>query len=451
MAAQRYPGSLSQPEHPILVEDGTSPRFTMPMPDSTGAPPGVPMGDLMLGILNRRRQGFIHDAWDRAVDRYVPNAIKTQTMEEFRNHLQGHLDSVLLFAGRDMKRTGPALVIGGVGGSFVNGSDATAARTAAAQVGMVLAHEMLGWWNAQFLLEYVIRGLHEVGEDLAAGMRTAWESDGQEAILDQAARRMADGVGQFCRLLLQAVTLYITDSAGGGKSFTQRMAPLRESRLFKLSPKLEVWLADNYTAILGKYNLPADPRIRPRKTAVPATHILEAQVAARALISAMLEGSRIKFRSVTELDRAIRSRGFQLLKNDAWGPSEPNARQLVYQGDKNIVARVKTRGDAAGLRASKPTMTVEVTDGRGTSPENVLFKVDAEGKIVAKALVGHNQVVETAEGYKVVGPDGRVRNVSGWEVLEAGGVKPADKEFFAERGYLDFPEGFEVKGAEQLK
>src|SRR5262249_17799113 len=114
------------------------------------------------------------------------------------------------------------------------------------------------------------------------------------------------------------------------------------------------------------------PRLR------STTHWRQALESVRNLLNeGVLQDGNPKFRNTTQFDQFMRSRSFRLMKNEPFGPNVPNARQLIYQGRDNILIKIKTRGYEAGPRASRATMSIEVTDGSGTGWENALFKVDA--------------------------------------------------------------------------
>jgi hypothetical protein len=118
-------------------------------------------------------------------------------------------------------------------------------------------------------------------------------------------------------------------------------------------------------------------------------------------------------------------------------------------------------GYEAGRRKGVATLSVEITDGKGLEWTNTLCKVDRNGRVIAKNLLGaETQMVPTTDGkYLVFTPRGAVRSkpdgspmpLSAFEVLEGGIATPLDKESFADRGHFDFRPGFDSRGAAELK
>jgi hypothetical protein len=139
----------------------------------------------------------------------------------------------------------------------------------------------------------------------------------------------------------------------------------------------------------------------------------------------------------------------------------PDARQLIYQGPNNVIVKVKTMGYAGGRRQGVATMSMEITNGKGIEWDNVLCKLDHNGHIIAKNVMGNNTpLIPTVDGkFLVVTPNGNIRlnakgepqPVSVFEVLEGGQAKAIDKDAFADRGHMDFRTPFSPKGAATLK
>src|SRR2546421_224678 len=86
-----------------------------------------------------------------------------------------------------------------------------------------------------------------------------------------------------------------------------------------------------------------------------------------------------QFKSVPEMNAYLRGKGFRLTDNTAFGPQDPDARQLIYQGPNNVIVKIKTCGYQQGPRMGRATLSVEATDGKGTGWDNTLFKADGNG------------------------------------------------------------------------
>jgi hypothetical protein len=158
------------------------------------------------------------------------------------------------------------------------------------------------------------------------------------------------------------------------------------------------------------------------------------------------------FGSVTELHDYLTAKGFNLPdgNNTAYGPpDDPDARQLVYNGPNNIIIKLKTAGYASGPRRGRATMSIEVADGRGSAWENTLFKVDANGKIIAKNVIDADATLvrlPTGE-WGVQRASGEVQKIVKFEVILGGKGPPFNKQAWADRGHLDLPARFNRAGA----
>lgn len=159
-----------------------------------------------------------------------------------------------------------------------------------------------------------------------------------------------------------------------------------------------------------------------------------------------------QFKNVPEMDASLHSKGFSLAKNEAFGPDDPEARQLIYQGPNDVIVKVKTRGYAMGPRAGRATLSIEAMDGKGTGWQNVLFKVDGTGRIIAKNLINEEELARLPDGNWGVkrGSTGKVEPIVKFEVIQGGLSAPFDKQAWADRGHLDLPKDFSPAGAKDL-
>jgi hypothetical protein len=159
-----------------------------------------------------------------------------------------------------------------------------------------------------------------------------------------------------------------------------------------------------------------------------------------------------QFRNVREMDDCLRGKGFALVRNEAFGSDQPDARQLIYQGPNDVIVKVKTRGYERGPRKGRATLSIEALDGKGTGWENVLFKVDANGQIIAKNLINEEELARLPNGQWGVrrGSTGKVEPFVKFEVIQGGLSPPFDKQAWADRGHLDLREDFNPAGAKDL-
>jgi hypothetical protein len=175
------------------------------------------------------------------------------------------------------------------------------------------------------------------------------------------------------------------------------------------------------------------------------------------------------FKSISEFDDYWRKQqGFKLLKNDPFGP--PGGRQFIYLGPDDIVIKVKTAGYSGGKRQGIATMSLEVTNGKGVGWEHTRFKVDADGKIVAKNMHVDGEIVSLPAdhpgrrqnpplefGFLEAGKppsddQGRsnIKGLTGLELVDNQSTR-ADQQVWADRGHLDLPQGFNGAGAESIE
>jgi hypothetical protein len=156
------------------------------------------------------------------------------------------------------------------------------------------------------------------------------------------------------------------------------------------------------------------------------------------------------------------------LKNDPFGPQ--GGRQLIYLGPDNIIIKVKTAGYSDGKRQGVATMSLEVTNGKGVGWEHTLFKVDANGKIVAKNMHVDGEIVRLPAdhpgrtqnpplefGFLEAGKPptddkGRynIKGLTGLEFVDNQSTK-GDQQVWADRGHLDLPNGFNGAGADSIE
>src|SRR5262249_3973811 len=154
--------------------------------------------------LTMRRRTYVQRAWDLVGTRYITVTVQDQTGEDFRDILHPALSPLLLSAGEELKATVLPAVVGTALGSVTPGPRSGADATVGGQVGQLLGTEMLRWLGVSFPQPYLTQRLDQVGKGLVAGLRTAWESEGSERLINNGARQMADAVGLFFSLLLHA-------------------------------------------------------------------------------------------------------------------------------------------------------------------------------------------------------------------------------------------------------
>jgi len=188
---------------------------------------------------------------------------------------------------------------------------------------------------------------------------------------------------------------------------------------------------------------------------------------------ATFRGGKPQWKSVDEMDRFLTGKGFRLSAAEPMGPKgKTDGQQLIYEGPNNVIVKVKTRGyndNGPPQRVGVATMSIEATDGKGTGWDNVLFKVDSNGKVLAKSITANNEeVVRLPADHKARVPareakqpepewgvrnprDGSVRPFSKFEVIEGGAnPTPVNKQAWADASHMNLPEDFDPTGADKL-
>jgi len=176
-----------------------------------------------------------------------------------------------------------------------------------------------------------------------------------------------------------------------------------------------------------------------------------------------------QWKTVDEFDNYLKAKGYRITAAEKMGPSTlANGQQLIYEGPNNVIVKIKTRGyndHGPKQRVGVGTMSIEATDGKGTKWENAIFKVDGQGKILAKSITAVNEEIvklppshpDRASGQEwgVRNPkDGKIRGFTKFEVIQGGGgqanPKPINKQAWADASHLNLPKDFNPKGADGL-
>lgn len=245
MAGRQY-GTQCPQRKPECVEDGTEAR-------AASAWPGPLRHVQNWAVIEyARRVGYVADAWTLARTRHAGPAIVRQVGADFYAVVEGLLTGLLMAVGVLLTTTALGALIGGGVGALAGGVGAVPGAAAGAKIGLIVGNWILVWLGVGFLMVYLAEHVGAMGEKFKAGILGAWESRGSPAALDAAARQLADGIGLFFSLLLQALVAYLTHQAGQGKA-AAALQTLRESVLFKRCPRLQAWLIENYPRLRAKY------------------------------------------------------------------------------------------------------------------------------------------------------------------------------------------------------
>ena len=211
------------------------------------------------------RLGNVSLAWDLARSRYASASIARHTGEDFLQIIRGLLDGLLMSVALVGGTAALGGVVGAVIGSLGGGVGAAPGAVVGVRLGLALGMALLEWLGVAFLAEYVAGHLGTVGSTLARGISMAWHSCGTRSEIEAAARVMAEAIGLFFSLLLQAVVAYLSrELAGPAKG---RLGPalerLSESRMFRQARGLTEYFNRNYDRLRERYATEPGVEIRP--------------------------------------------------------------------------------------------------------------------------------------------------------------------------------------------
>ena len=232
----RVPGPVNQDRSPMSIQDGTNVLWR-------NEPPGYVCATKDPSVLDRLDQVRLAVL---GAESKAGAAIRRHTGEEFETLIQGLIPGLLIALAGLLTTT----LIGGAIGAVFGGAGAAPGAAIGFQVGLWL----LNWLGIGFLAYYVIAGLHEVMEAFGRGITIAWKSCGDENSIESASLEIAEGIGIFFRLVLQALVMYLLKAAGEANT-SAAIQKLSESRLFRSAPKLQEWLQLNYRRLAKRFGI----------------------------------------------------------------------------------------------------------------------------------------------------------------------------------------------------
>ncbi len=241
----KKPGFTCGYSFPDDLCDGTMTRSVSPTPGPLGLTTSWTVRDYL------RRLGYLEDAWAQAI-RYSSDAITRHVGEDFKTVISGILDGLLIAVAIVAISTATGGAIGGAAGSLAGGIGAVPGAVAGADFGLAVGNFVLAWLGVGFLAVYIGGHLGQVGERVKSGTLLAWDSRGSSTTIDMAAREIAEAVGIFFSLFIQAIILYLTKRVGG-KTSGAILKEFRESLLFRRCKFFEPWLIKNYPRLRAKY------------------------------------------------------------------------------------------------------------------------------------------------------------------------------------------------------
>ena len=218
------------------LRDGTTTLQRTPAPGPVGAVEHSTLVQYAKNLL------YVGQAWDTARARYAGPAIVERTEKDFHEAFAAVLPSLLFALKGVVASTAVGAGIGAGIGALAGGVGAVPGAAAGGKVGFAVGVWILKWLGVGFLVVYVANNLDEFGDKLKEGVETAWNSGGSPPQIDRAAGQMAEAVGIFASLLLQALVAYAAkhgiaaasqrlSSSRLGKGFTRYLEGNRAAQL----------------------------------------------------------------------------------------------------------------------------------------------------------------------------------------------------------------------------
>jgi len=250
MASWKTPGYVCAYQAPEDIDDGTSARACAPRPGPVQEADGWWVREYA------RRVSHVHEALTRSPVGYTGEAILRQVGEDGYDVLRGILWDLVRAAGAVVGTGGLEAAVGGAAGVLVGGLGATPGAVEATAVGMTVGEGLLAWLGLGPLVAPLREHFQELGAKFEWAIVRAWQSQGEPAALDNAAREFGKAIGFFVSLVLQAlVRILDRATAKGGPGADPAWGQVRDSRLFQRCRRLEPWLVENLPRLrarLGK-------------------------------------------------------------------------------------------------------------------------------------------------------------------------------------------------------
>src|SRR5208282_4847251 len=358
------------------VDDGTNPRIAM----STPVPLGTEHSRSLLEYA--RRLGYVEEAWTKCQIAYAREAIIEQVGEDAWVILEGIMAGLVMAMGGLVLTTGIGAVIGG-------GVGAIPGAVAGADIGLMVGNGILAWAGIGFLGLYIGSHLAEMSSRFKSAILTAWNSNGNRATIDAAARDFAGGLGFFVSLVLQAFVVFLTK--GASKQGTAvSLSQLRDSLFFKECPQLEPWLIKNFPKLRAKY--------------VPLRWIV------------LEEGPRIPNTSIPEsMKIKVGERVFEIIRNK--DKIDPHTGEPIGPAMKHVGERAQVTGTRPGLDQAMRESDVKVHPKDTPKWEKSEWSKAAQTDFPISSLAAALDQAEAQLIFKMPQPNAKPLGLDNWELI----------------------------------
>jgi len=271
MGSWKTPGYSCVYQAPVNINDGTSARACAPRPGPVQQADGWWVREY------GRRVGYLQEALTRAQIGYTGMAVTREVGEDGYAVVQGILWDLVEATGAVLS-SGVGATVGGAAGFLAGGPGPAPGAAAALVGGMTIGEGLLAWLGLGALVAPLRAHFEELGAQFGRAILRGWQSQGDSAALEAAAREFGATIGFFVRLVLQGLVGFLDGSTGKGSPGADRalgagavrvvpnqpagkpspgadraFGPLRGSRLFQICRGLGPWLVANLPKLRARF------------------------------------------------------------------------------------------------------------------------------------------------------------------------------------------------------
>jgi hypothetical protein len=199
-----------------------------------------------------RRADYVLRAWTMAADQFLMRAMIRRSGREYYEIMKEMLPTLSVALGAFIVTVLLGIMMGGAIGGLVGGIAAAPGAVMGAKAGFVVCTFILNLFGVAYLGPLFRHKMGIVGERLCEGIAKAWDSEGRDLVIEDAARDMAEAVAMFYQFLLEAFIHFLNETAQYG-DMVVAMRNFRNTRLFRICGRLELWLTRNFGEFRATY------------------------------------------------------------------------------------------------------------------------------------------------------------------------------------------------------
>jgi hypothetical protein len=144
-----------------------------------------------------------------------------------------------------------ALIFGAIG-ALAGGAGAAPGAVVGADLGYAFGEGILAWAGLLMLADFVLSRIGGMRQELEKGIDLAWGSKDDPCSIDLAARDFARAFAYLASLIVMAIISFVTLRASKGGA-TKALESMKDSLLFKRSPRFSNWLIENFGPLRTKF------------------------------------------------------------------------------------------------------------------------------------------------------------------------------------------------------